>query len=349
MAVAIAGYGLAGCSLDTSGAGSGSPIGPGEGDADGDGTQGHGSVGGTEPGEGEGGATSGVDDTGDGPPVDSGPDHPAVTISDGPRFDFGTLVLNSPLDHAFTISNDGTADATAVQLGGLAGAFTVESHGFGDTLPAGESCVAQVRFAPNQFGDHMSELVLSFEDAGVPASASRPLTGRGVGTTGDLVVNGGGEEGGSFQSPPVGWTSSDFNWAVSEAVDPHEGDRTLHAGLAITVANPTVLVQQIDVAQLTQWGDAAGVTFHFRAHHRAQFTDNDPTEVVLRFLAANSSELGVNPSGQNASTHWVEVSGDWVAPPSTHFVRIELRCSTLPTNLCNGHFDGVQLWAEWNG
>lgn len=346
--IAVA-WAIAGCGFDTSGLGSGPPVGPNATSPEGDGTLDDGS-GGTAGGSGD--ATSGVDETADGPPMESGPGpHPAVIISDGPTFDFGTLVVNSQLEHAFTITNEGDGDATALQLGLAVAGFAVVGYDCGDTLVAGASCTATVSFAPTLFGDHAGELQLSFDDAGVPAAASRSVMGRGVGMTGNLVINGGGEEGGAFDIPPPGWdTDSGINWVTtSNNVTPIEGNRTIFAGTAIAVSNPTVLYQHIGVAPLTQWGDAAGVMFHFSAHHRAWTSSNNPTTVILRFLGSDMSALGANPSSTNSQASWAQFSGDWVAPPGTHFIRVELVCASALASNCDGYFDAVQLWAEWQG
>lgn len=348
IAVAVA---IGGCNLDTSGIGAGDPQGPGQdAESESEGTASEGTAGSV--GEGTGSATSGVDETAEGPPSETvGGGHPAVIISDGPSYDFGSIVRNSHLDHEFTITNEGDADATALQVAVPAGPFVLMGTDCGETLAADDSCTATVRFGPLLFGDHGSELSLAFEDAGMPAAASRPFTGRGIGTTGNLVVNGGGEDSGLFDIPPDGWSdgSGGFNWATSSAVDPVEGNRTLFSAAAFPVASASRLYQQIEVASLTQWSDAGGLTFHFSAHHRAQDSNNDPTTVVLRFLSSTETDLGTYPSGMNSSTMWIQEGGDWVAPSGTVFVRVELVCNWSNGTHCNGHFDEVTLTAEWQG
>lgn len=339
---------IAGCSPNSSGVGSASgAVGPGEG-SEGDGTLDDGD--GTLDDGDSSVMTTGADGTADGAPMDSGDGHPVIIISDGPTLDFGSLVINSSLDRLLTITNEGDAEATALQVLGLAGVFSVQGSDCPGTLGPGQSCAVTVSFGPAQFGPHAGELQLAFQDAGMPASASRPLAGLGVGMTGNLVINGGGEEGNGFETP-TGWSSAKGAWVTTTTgVMPEQGIRTIVGGWTFSWdPDDYRLHQSISVAPLTTWGDAAGVRFYFRVHHRPATAGEDPTWASLRFLSGEGSVLESQPTATNSTAVWLESTGDWVAPANTHTVQVELACDRTTLYECNGHFDGVEVWAEWNG
>jgi hypothetical protein len=169
--------------------------------------------------------------------------------------------------------------------------------------------------------------------------------------TGNLLVNGGGEDGNANDVPPYGWTivygpswSSSWNLAT-----PVAGSRTISAGLGPPLMNQFTLVQQMHVAPLTTWGDAAGVRFYYRAYHRSETNGNDPTWVVLRFHDSGGGELAAYPSGQFSGTTWNESVGNFLAPAGTHHVQLALECNRVYNTWCSGFFDGLEVWAEWLG
>jgi hypothetical protein len=353
---------LGACSLNSAGVGSGSNAMPGgqdDGDdetqegsgddveGDDDTTAGGGSATGTS-----GGTAPPTDDTVGAGSMDDGPGpHPAVTISHEPVFDFGPRNLSENADQAFTVTNEGDADATAVQVAGLGGPFSVVTHDCGPTLAPGAACSVQVRFDPDLFGDVETELQIAYQDQGMATSAARPIVGRGIGVTGNLLINGGGEQGNATDSPPMGWTiaygpSWSANWFVAPPV---EGLRTISAGWGPPGVNQFTLHQQIDVAALTTWGDAAGVRFYFRAFHRSETEGNDPTWVVLRFRDGGGAELTSTSSPMFSGTTWNESVGNTLAPAGTYHVQLVLECTRVMNTWCSGFYDGLEVWAEWLG
>jgi hypothetical protein len=350
--------GLAACSLNSAGNGSGSgamPVDDGvEDEAEGTVTGDEG----TTTADGEGTVTSGATNPGDGPAdgpmMDDGPaGHPAVTISNDPMFDFGPRNLTESADQAFTVTNEGDGDATAVQVAGVGGAFSVLSHDCPPTLAAGDACEVQVRFDPALFGDVQTELQIAYQDQGTATMESRQIVGRGIGVTGNLLVNGGGELGNSNDVPPMGWNigygpSWSANW-FEKGLTPVEGSRTISAGWGPPDVNGFTLHQQIDVAALTAWGDAAGVRVYYRAFHRSETEGNDPTWVELRFHDAGGGELALHPSSLYSSITWNESVGNFVAPPSARTVQLSLQCNRVANDWCSGFFDGLEVWAEWLG
>lgn len=277
--------------------------------------------------------------------------HPLIVLSQAPVFDFGSRGLSETVEQLFTVTNAGDGDATALEVAVQDGALSIADDGCGDVLVAGAACDVRVVFAPARFGDFTGELQVAFEDQGVAGSAVRLIVGRGVGETGNLLVNGGGELGNAIDTPPMGWfigygPSWSANWPEATPV---EGNRTISAGWGPPGPNQFTLYQQVPVAPLTTWGDAAGVRFYYRAFHRAETDGNDPTWVELRFHDAAGAELAVFPSSPYAGTTWNESVGNFVAPAGTHHVRMSLECDRVVSDWCSGFFDGLEVWAEWVG
>lgn len=301
-----------------------------------------------------GGTSPTADDTAEGPAMDDGPaGHPLVTISNGPTFDFGPRNLTELAEQAFAVTNEGDGDATALQVAGVGGAFAILGHDCPPTLAPGSACEVTVRFDPALFGDVQTELQIAYQDQGMATMAARQIVGRGVGATGNLLVNGGGELGNATDVPPMGWTivfgpSWSANW-FEEGLIPIEGMRTISAGWGPPESNSFTLYQQVDVAALTTWGDAAGVRVYYRAFHRSETEGNDPTWVELRFLDSGGSELGLHPSSLYSSTIWNESVGNFFAPPGTRSVQLSLQCNRVMNEWCSGFFDGLEIWAEWLG
>lgn len=349
---------LGACAPNSAGFGSGSNAMPvDDGDDGTDGEEGTATDEGTTTSGGAGTVTGGVtsptaDDTG--PTMDDGPaGHPAIMISNGPTFDFGPRNLTELADQAFAVTNEGDGDATAVQVAGVGGAFTILGHDCPPTLAPGSACEVTVRFDPALFGDVMTELQIAYQDQGMATMAARQIVGRGVGATGNLLVNGGGELGNATDVPPMGWTivygpSWSANW-FEEGLTPIEGVRTISAGWGPPDVSGFTLQQRIDVGALTTWGDAAGVRIYYRAFHRSETEGNDPTWVELRFRDGGGGELALHPSSLHSSTTWNESVGNFVAPPSSRAVELSLQCNRVMNEWCSGFFDGLEVWAEWLG
>jgi hypothetical protein len=292
------------------------------------------------------------DETADGPMTDDGPagGHPEVTISHDPVFDFGPTPLIVGATEPFIVTNEGDGDATALQVG-VAGAFSIMEHDCGETLAPGATCEVQVRFAPALFGDVQTELQIGFEDQGAPTMASRQILGRGVGTTSNLLINGGGELGDATDIPPMGWVI-DYgpNWSASgQSVTPYEGSRTISPGWGPPGVDDFTLHQQVDMAGLTTWGDANGLQIHYRAFHRAVFDGDDPTWIELRFFDSAGVEMAVHPGTYFSGTTWNQSQLSMLLPVGVHDARLVLQCDRAFGDACSGYFDGVELWAEWQG
>src|SRR5690606_26936453 len=143
----------------------------------------------------------GVDDA---PPADQAELH----ISHGPVLDFGFVLLGTPVSQTLTIENTGGAAASNIIAQPLPGPFSFVGGAYpGDggtctqALSPGESCTIIVELRANAPTSFAAELVRTHTHGdGRPGEAMRPLRGGGI--SDNLVVNGGGEEGGT---PPTGW------------------------------------------------------------------------------------------------------------------------------------------------
>jgi hypothetical protein len=343
---------LGACNVNAGGIGSGSGAMPDGGELDGDADTGTTNTTGDETSTAGSATLPPADDTATGPSMDDGPSgRPMVTISDGPTHDFGPRDLATTTEHVLTVTNGGDGDATAVQVVEVGGAFDIVGHDCGDVLAPGATCEVQLAFAPTLFGDFATELQIAFQDQGRATSAARPITGRGIGVTGNLLVNGGGELGNALDSPPMGWVlgygpSWSANWPLAV---PYEGNRTISAGWGPPDINNFTLDQPVSLAAITSWGDGAGLRVHYRAFHRSEAEGNDPTWIELRFLDSGGNEMGLHAGSLYSGTAWNESMGTLEAPPSAHSLRLSLQCDRLVTDWCGGFFDGVEVWAEWSG
>lgn len=106
---------------------------------------------------------------------------------DGPTFDFGSVALNSPVDHVFTVSNTGGSVATGMSGGGLATPFSFPGGGFpgaggtcGTSLEAGATCTVAVRFLPTATVTSTGAAILSYTAGATPKAATRNLQGAGT-------------------------------------------------------------------------------------------------------------------------------------------------------------------------
>jgi hypothetical protein len=280
------------------------------------------------------------------PSETTGPDGEAVLeISDGPTFDFGEVTLGEALPHTFTVSNTGEAPATAISAT-LGGAFSFPMGGFpgeggdcGEVLDAGDACTVVVAFDPAIFGPVTETFELEYDGAQGGDVASIDVTGTGIGTTRNLVVNPGGEDPGA---PPPGWTqASGFNWATTTQFS-RTGSRSMFpAGIAGAITPPT-LVQALDVSAFEDSIDASAVEVDFSAYARTFDTDNDDYTIALRMLDGSGDLIG-SPLGLDADSgvDWELLELDAVLAPQTRTVEIGLVCVYSVGQDCNAYFDDV--------
>ena len=111
----------------------------------------------------------------------------AITITDGPTFDFGTRATGSTTDKTFTLNNTGGLSATALSGGGLAAPYTFKGGSYPGTggsclssLAASGSCTVVVTYAPTANGATSSSLDISFNNGVSTQTSSRAVTGTGA-------------------------------------------------------------------------------------------------------------------------------------------------------------------------
>lgn len=277
--------------------------------------------------------------------------HPVIVISDGEIYDFGAQDVSTMGDHVFTVSNEGNGFATSLDVGGLDGVFEVQESGCESILAPGSSCDVAVGFNPVLFGLYDDDLEVSFEDTHTSGLVSRPVRGRGVGVTSNLLINGDAEQGALDFSPPLGWVPlSGDDWVTVDGVS-YDGMRSIFAGLYGDVEEFAVLYQAIEGDWITNEAHLDGVRFSYRAYHRgiSWELDTDRTQVRLRFFGVDGAVLGVDESAWYGDDDWYESWGEEYAPRGTSQVRLELVCDYDVGEYCSGYFDSIELWAEWSG
>lgn len=107
-----------------------------------------------------------------------------LTISDGPTYDFGTRIIGTPVNKAFTVTNSGQSPATGMSATGLAspygfmgGAYPGTGGTCGTTLAAGASCTIVVQMTPVTIGPFADQIDLTYVDGAVAQATYRPITG----------------------------------------------------------------------------------------------------------------------------------------------------------------------------
>lgn len=125
--------------------------------------------------------TRGVQGTGQNPA--------SLTISDGPTYDYGSVVIGSAaVEKIFTVTNAaGVAGATAMSGSGLAAPFVFKGTTYpgtggtcGTTLSAGASCTIVVTYTPLTQAVHTDAIDLSYHNGAITTSTSRAVQGTGT-------------------------------------------------------------------------------------------------------------------------------------------------------------------------
>jgi hypothetical protein len=156
-----------------------------------------------------------------------------LAISDGPTYDFQTRATGSTTTHAFTVSNTGGVDATAIVAGALLAPFGYAGGAYpgalgtcGTTLAAGASCAIVVAFTPASAGGASGSLGLSYNDGVSGVAASVGLAGAAAAPALLAISDGPTFD---FQTHAVG-SSTDHTFVVTNG-----------GGVAATMIVPTTL------------------------------------------------------------------------------------------------------------
>ena len=107
-----------------------------------------------------------------------------LTITDAPKFDFGSVTIGVRAVHTFTVINTGRRPATDVLYDGLIGPYAIQpTSTCGATINPGTPCTIDVSYLPTDASSANDTLNISYND-GVSGSAqilSQDVTG--IGTT----------------------------------------------------------------------------------------------------------------------------------------------------------------------
>lgn len=297
-----------------------------------------------------GSSTDGLDATSTGgePTSTTGPaGEPLLLLSNVPAYDFGDVDLGGEVSHDFTVSNQGTGTAFGVTGRPLdppfdyAGGFPGADGTCGPQLAAGEACTVVVRFTPTSLGPFAGTLAIGYE--GHP-DVLRALAGGGSGESGNLLVNGGGEDVGS---PPPGWAAVQGSWSAGSmpsAPQPFAGSSMIHA---VTGPDGVNLLLHQDVA-VDAWSatiDQDLMRFSFDGHARSHSVGDDEHRIRLHYLDAAGRTLQVWTTGFEAVGSWTQYSDVRTVPAGTRVIRAELGCSRIVDLACNAYFDGLELRA----
>ncbi len=111
-------------------------------------------------------------------------DNPGGGVSGG-AFDFGTA--GQPIDHSFSVVNNGPTQATGLTLRALGAGFSIKQNSCGATLGSSASCTIDVLFTPPGAGSFPTTLALGYSDSsGAQPDATRAL--QATGTTGAFLT-----------------------------------------------------------------------------------------------------------------------------------------------------------------
>ncbi|MCB9025374.1 MAG: choice-of-anchor D domain-containing protein [Bdellovibrionaceae bacterium] len=111
-----------------------------------------------------------------------------ITITESDPYNYGTVPLNSPRDHLFTLQNTGAVSATSLGGSGLAAPFTFAGGSFPgvgggnctSSLAAGASCDIVVRFLPTTTGIKNDTIQINYYNGASAANTLRDVTGNAV-------------------------------------------------------------------------------------------------------------------------------------------------------------------------
>ncbi len=295
-------------------------------------------------------ATAGVDSASE----SSGGAKAELEIAGGELVDFGAIQNGESEERVIQVVNLGGGPATGLTSTALektfvfaGGQYPGTSGDCGDSLAAGAACGINIAYTPGEWGPSAAELTLTYDD-GVDgkATAIASLRGVGVGTSGQLLVNGDAEMGGT---PPIGWSippRGGGSWTSTGDQSPPSGVLVIHAGWGPELFD-FALAQTVDASHWASAIDSEGVTIHLSAWVRAMGANNDYGSVRLQFLGEDGSSLGTMDSPTYSDGPWQESQLDGKTPMGTRSVSVVLLCHKDVGNSCDAYFDELSLTAAY--
>lgn len=151
-----------------------------------------------------------------------------LTISDGPTYDFGNVIVGSTSDHTFTVTNGasrdtatlGTVSTAGLALGGPYLLVTGMGAGTcvtGATLAAGASCTLVVQFSNIDLvrtpANNPDTITLTYNNGVTSTTATRDITGTSLATA-SLTIS---DQGFAYPTTDTGGDSSSKTFTVTAA------------------------------------------------------------------------------------------------------------------------------------
>lgn len=111
----------------------------------------------------------------------------SLGISDGPAYNFGSIIVGNTPEKIITVSNSGSVAASAMTGSGLDAPFSFKGGNYpgiggdcGGTLAVAGSCTLVVVYNPGNVSSHTDEINISYHNGAAPDSTTRVLNGTGV-------------------------------------------------------------------------------------------------------------------------------------------------------------------------
>lgn len=110
----------------------------------------------------------------------------ALTLTETPRYNFGSVASGTTVDKSFTLTNAGQSFAQEIRMPTLNVPFVVKTTGTGNVTNCGQilapssSCTIVVTFAPTTAGSFADTLTVSYNDGKSGRSVEVALDGTGT-------------------------------------------------------------------------------------------------------------------------------------------------------------------------
>jgi hypothetical protein len=271
-----------------------------------------------------------------------------VVFEGGSRIDLGEIDPSTDLPAAtLVLHNEGDAPAlqlSAPELGPplawAGGAFPGAGGTCGASLSSGASCEIVLAAVPGVVGMSARELELTYQDGASSETAVTLLTMIAIGTTADLVANGGFERG-PADAVPAGWTAVTGAWR-STADQFYEGQRSALPG-SVQFGDVLTLHQTI---ALDPWAETIaihGMSVGLEGFARGLNILGDQWRVGLSEIDLQGEATILWQSPTTGGPAWTPFGQESELSPTTRSLRVELECVANSGVDCDAWFDAVQL------
>ncbi len=256
----------------------------------------------------------------------------------GGVIDYGSIPTGSASSNLIELENVGLQAATSISTATIPGGFSFPG-GFpgtdgtcGTELPAGASCLLQLRFGPTQVGPVESSLVLDYYD-GVDLSAptqtsTLTLRGGGQGESANLLQNGDAETG---ALAPWNWPNLRAGWTITASA--------FGGSYAFVPSGAFLLTHLQQTVDLSAWNDetaAPGLQYRVRARVRS----GDP-DYQYRVYVLFGDEVVL--MGGGSESEWTLVETTAMLPEAVEGATVSLECANgaVAGGPCDVTFDEI--------